>query len=85
MPNARSNFHNVDHQIVKLTFYTSGVENMTLYQTQENSISGPEGTTYRFAWKTRDETISDEEMQQYGANASYGEDFRFGTPRGRIP
>jgi hypothetical protein len=85
MANVRSNFKNVEHTVVKLTFYTSGTENMTLLQGQDDNIVGSEGVTFVFAWKTRNENISDEEMQQYGSSATYGENFTFGEPRGKIP
>jgi hypothetical protein len=85
MPNADSIFRNVDYKIVRVRFYTSGTENMQIYQGQSDRLKGPEGGSYNFAWKARDETITDDEMQEYGDEAMYGEEFSFGTPRGQIP
>lgn len=85
MANVESEFENVDYDIVRILAYTSGVERLRLNQGQTNRLKGPEGESFQFAWKARDELITDDEMQTFGTEAMYGESFSFGNPRGQIP
>lgn len=82
---SNSQFNNQTHTVVKLSFRTPGVENMTIFQGDSNRISGLEGYEFVYAWKTRDELISESEMAQYGAIGTYGQNYTFGNPAGRVP
>ncbi len=81
----QSRMTNQDHGCVKLMFYTSGTENMVLRNGQEDTINGPEGESFLYAWKDRDELITDAEMRAYGAEAEYGDDLVFGDLPGKVP
>jgi len=85
MANATTVCTNQDYTVIRILFYTSGTENMRLFQGQSDNLTGPEGTQFSYAWKDRDETITDNEMQQYGTGANYGDSLTFGNPAGRIP
>jgi hypothetical protein len=82
---ARSDFRNADHEVVRLHFHTSGEENMRLFRGDSNSLSGPDGTQFTYAWKDRDETITEQEFSQYRATGTYGDNFVFGNLDGYVP
>lgn len=80
-----SMFENTDYSIVRIRFRTSGEENMVLYQGRSDRLKGPSGATFVYAWKTRDEQITNDEFDKYGATGNYGDDYEFGTPSGGMP
>jgi hypothetical protein len=85
MPDARSLFINRDHDILTIKLYSVGTEAMKLPKGDSEHVDGTSGDVFSFAWKNRDESITDEEFQDYGITATYGENFIFGSPAGQIP
>lgn len=85
MPDNRSECVNNDHAVVKITFRHTGTENMTLNRGQTDSIVGPQDEEFKYAWKIRDELITDDEVARYGAQARYGDTLVFGNPPGKVP
>jgi hypothetical protein len=82
---ADSRFTNVDHDLVRIRFRTRGEENMKLLKGADDVLKGPDGASYQFCWKTRDEDITNDEFDEYGSSANYGDDFTFGDPDGQAP
>lgn len=82
---ADSHFTNTDYEVVRIRFRTRGEENMKLNNGSEDVLKGPAGAAFQFCWKSRDEDITNEEFDNYGAAANYGDDFVFGTPAGQSP
>lgn len=82
---AESTFTNADYALVRIRFRTSGEENMRLYRSASDRLKGPNGGTYLYAWKTRDEQITNDEFDQHGTVGAYGSDVVFGSPPGKVP
>ena len=83
---ARTDIINNDHALVKLIVVTPlGIENPLVRQGESDSVSGPEGSTFTYAWWTKDDLIMDGQVNQYGATHPYGTPLVFGNPAGRIP
>jgi hypothetical protein len=84
-----SKFTNVDYDFVRITFHTQkSTEHMRLIRNGSDSsdyLKGPEGEKFRFAWKSTDEGVTDDEVNTYGVEATYGDEFTFGMPDGRVP
>jgi hypothetical protein len=82
---ADSRFTNADYDVVRIRFRTRGEENMKLFRGKNDLLKGPDGGSYQFCWKTRDEIITNDEFNRYGTSANYGDNFTFGTPDGQAP
>jgi hypothetical protein len=80
-----STFFNRDYDVVRIRFRTRGEENMRLFRSQSDRLKGPDGSTYKYAWKSRDEQIANNEFDQYSATGTYGTDVTFGSPPGEVP
>lgn len=79
----KSTFYNRDHDVVKIIIISTSTENITLYRGQSDNINGPDGVLFRYAWKTRNELITDAELNKFGADAVYGTRIVFGSPQGK--
>lgn len=82
---ARSSLTNNMHDVVKVIVRSHAIENMLLNRGQSDVVTGPEGETFTYAWKTRDDIITADEIDAYGAEGSYGTNITFGSPPGRVP
>jgi len=80
-----STFKNVDYNVVRIHFHSSGTENMRLNQGQSDVLRGPDGESYYYAWKARDEMITEEEFESYKATGVFGRNYSFGNPEGQVP
>ncbi len=82
---SESTFTNIDYNLVRIHFETKGTENMLIYRGNYDKLKGPSNGEFRFAWKSRNEVITQDEFDTYAVTGYYGTDYEFGTPSGRIP
>jgi hypothetical protein len=84
-------FVNQDYNIVRVRAYAPAHTNLKLFAPNPDNPNGHKDKIggvgqFRFAWVPRDDEITENQMQQYGADATFGENFTFGNePRGKIP
>jgi hypothetical protein len=81
----QSRFINNDVSVVRITIRSATIANIGLFQGEENAVSGPDGASFVYAWKDRDELISEDEVSAFGVEVGYGHDISFGDPKGKVP
>jgi hypothetical protein len=85
VPTAMTTLTNNDYEVIEVSVRSSGNQNFKIDRTEFQTITGPEGSDFRYAWKSRFESITDGEFNTYSVAATYGDDIIFGMPPGNIP
>ena len=82
--NVASLFRNDDYPVVQVSVRSTGTKNFKLDTTNQELVVGPEGDTFRYAWKSKDKSVT-MRFAADAATASYGDNIVFGTPAGNVP